>query len=108
MEHHAAGLGRLVCRSKPEGFAAALRADFRTAPLSPRERAILDYAAKLTRTPQDMRAADLAPLRAAGLGDKDILDANLVTAYFAYVNRIADGLGVALDGYVSDDDPVTT
>lgn len=44
----------------------------------------------------------------AGLADRDILDANLVTAYFAYVNRIADGLGVALDAYVSDDDPVTT
>jgi len=45
-----------------------------------------------------MRQQDLSPLRAAGLSDKDILDVNLVTAYFAYVNRIADGLGVALEG----------
>ncbi len=42
---------------------------------------------------------DLEPLRAAGLDDRAILDANQVTAYFAYVNRVADGLGVALDEY---------
>ena len=40
-------------------------------------------------------------MRAAGLSDHDILDANLITCYFAYVNRLADGLGVGLEG---DDD----
>ena len=77
-----------------------LRQDYTQAPLSPRERALLDYAAKLTRTPGAMAEADLPPLRAAGLSDRDILHANLVTAYYAFVNRIADGLGVGLDGYV--------
>ena len=44
-----------------------------------------------------MVEADLAPLRAAGLSDRAILEANLVVAYFAYANRIADGLGITLE-----------
>ncbi len=44
-----------------------------------------------------MTEEHLAPLRAVGLADRDILDANLVVAYFAFVNRIADGLGVVLE-----------
>ena len=58
---------------------------------------MLDYAAKLTRTPERMVEEDLAPMRAAGLSDRNILDVNLTVAYFAYVNRIADGLGVGLE-----------
>lgn len=61
---------------------------------------MLDYSEKLTRTPGAMVQEDLEPLRAAGLRDEDILDANLTVAYFAYVNRIADGLGVQLDDYL--------
>lgn len=77
--------------------------DYTQADLTPRERALLDYAAKLTRTPWEMEEADLEPLRAAGLSDVDILDANLTVAYFAYVNRIAQGLGVELDAYVDQE-----
>jgi uncharacterized peroxidase-related enzyme len=72
--------------------------DFRTAPLTPRERAICEYAAKLTLTPGEMEPADLDPMRAEGLSDRDILDVNLITSYFAYVNRVADGLGISLEG----------
>ncbi len=39
-----------------------------------------------------------------GLDDTDILDVNLVTAYFAYVNRVADGLGVRVDSYVDGEE----
>lgn len=77
-----------------------LQRDWRDANLSPRERALLDYAAKLTRTPAAMAKSDLKPLRSAGLSDEAILDANLTVAYYAYVNRIADGLGVALEPYM--------
>jgi len=61
--------------------------------LSPRERALCDYAVKLTATPQRTSAADLAPLRATGLLDTDIHALVQVIAYFDYITRIADALG---------------
>lgn len=90
-------------RSRGPGLVQALRQDYRQAELSARERALLDYAAKLTRTPAAMVESDLEPLRAAGLSDEAILDANLTVAYYAYVNRIADGLGVALEPHMLSD-----
>lgn len=80
----------------------ALREDYTRASLTKRERALLDYAAKLTRTPGAMRETDLEPLRSVGLTDRDILDANLTAAYYAYVNRIADGLGVRLEAPMAE------
>jgi uncharacterized peroxidase-related enzyme len=77
----------------------ALAEDFRRAALDPRSRAILEYADKLTREPWAVREADVAALRAAGLTDSAILDVAQVTAYYAYVNRLADGLGVELEGF---------
>jgi uncharacterized peroxidase-related enzyme len=58
---------------------------------------LLRYALRLTLTPWAMEEHDLAPMRAAGLSDRDIVDANQVVAYFNYVNRVADGLGVELE-----------
>ena len=75
-----------------------MQSDPDRAPLPPRERALTDYAVKLTRTPAALTEADLTPLRAAGLSDRDIHDACVVAAYYAFVNRIASGLGVALEG----------
>lgn len=46
-----------------------------------------------------MREADIQRLRDAGLEDRAILDLCQVTGYFAYVNRMADGLGVELETY---------
>ena len=85
-------------------MAQALKNDYTKADLTPRQRAVLDYADKLTRTPGAVREADLAPLRAHELSDRDILDVNQVTAYFAYVNRVADGLGVVIDDYAAAED----
>jgi uncharacterized protein YciW len=59
---------------------------------------MLEYAEKLTRAPDRMERGDVERLRAAGLADADILAIAEVTAYYAYVNRIADGLGVELEG----------
>lgn len=94
--HHARGLLRFV--KKPE-LVEALKTDYRTAELTPRQRALLDYADKLTREPWAMAESDLNPLRETGLDDRGILDLNQTVAYFAYVNRVADGLGVAVDEY---------
>jgi uncharacterized peroxidase-related enzyme len=65
--------------------------------LTPRERALLAYADQVTRSPVSTREQHIAPLRAAGLDDRAIHDACAVVAYFAFVNRIADGLGVELE-----------
>jgi uncharacterized peroxidase-related enzyme len=65
--------------------------------LTARERALVTYADKLTRAPSTIRAPDIDALRAAGLDDLGIHDACAVVAYFAFVNRIADGLGVELE-----------
>jgi uncharacterized peroxidase-related enzyme len=59
---------------------------------------MLDYADKLTRAPWTMTPADVEALRRVGFGDAAVLDIAQVTAYFAYVNRLADGLGVELEG----------
>jgi len=58
---------------------------------------MLSYAAKLTRTPGAMARADVEALRAAGFSDEDVLGIVQVVGYFAYVNRLADGLGVLLE-----------
>jgi uncharacterized peroxidase-related enzyme len=55
---------------------------------------ILDYAALLTRTPGAVQERHLDALRAAGLSDLDILDLNNIVAYYNYVNRVANGLGL--------------
>ncbi len=76
-----------------------LSADYTAAALSPADRAMLDYAAKLTLHPSTMTEADILALRETGFNDRAILDIAQITAYYAYVNRIADGLGVTLEDY---------
>ncbi|MGE0862933.1 MAG: hypothetical protein AB7P34_03440 [Vicinamibacterales bacterium] len=61
------------------------------------DRAMLAYAMKLTRTPAAMTGADVDMLRAAGFDDRAIHDICTIVAYFAFVNRLADGLGVELE-----------
>ena len=58
---------------------------------------MLDYAVKLTRDPGGMTADDVDALRAAGFGNREILDICQIVAYYSYVNRLADGLGVELE-----------
>ena len=60
---------------------------------------MLDYAVKLTRTPWEMREEDVQALRRVGFSDAAILDVNQVTGYYAFVNRLVDGLGVELEGF---------
>jgi uncharacterized protein YciW len=60
---------------------------------------MLAYALKLTSDPGSMSEEDVVALRDVGFVDIDILHIAEVTAYFAYVNRIADGLGVPLEDW---------
>ena len=71
--------------------------EFRNAPISLGELALLEYAEKLTRDPSSCKENDIQLLRQAGWSDLAILDTTLVISYFNFVNRIADGLGVELE-----------
>ncbi len=75
-------------------LAAALRRDYTAADLDPRDRAMLDYAAKLTTDATQVTPADLDALRRVGFDDRAILQINLIASWFNYINRVADGLGV--------------
>ena len=67
---------------------------------------MLAYVEKLTKTPWEMVEQDVIALRDMGFSDAAILDINQVCAYYAFVNRLADGLGVEIEGeFVSADDP---
>ncbi|MYC83874.1 MAG: peroxidase [Acidobacteria bacterium] len=78
-------------------MAETVKRDYREAPLDARQRALCEFAEKLTRHPSRMTAEDCHQLRSEGLSDRDILDAVEVISYFNYINRVADGLGVDLE-----------
>ena len=71
--------------------------DWRTADLSEADRALCAFAEKLTRAPAEMSAGDLDALRGHGFEDEAISDAIQVTAYFNYINRVADATHVDLE-----------
>ena len=91
LSHHADAFGR---HATEPGLQALVSTDYSRAPLSPRERAIADHAAKLTRAPGTVTQEDVARLREAGLDDRGVLDVTLVAAYFNFANRVANGLGL--------------
>ena len=66
--------------------------NYRVAELGPRQRAILDFAAKLAERPHEMGEADRQTLRDAGLTDRDIWDAAAVASFFAMSNRMASAV----------------
>ena len=72
-----------------------IQADGVEAMLAPRQKAILDYSAKLTRDPASVGPADAAPLRAQGMSDLEILDLTHAVAMFAWANRLMQTLGEA-------------
>jgi len=71
-----------------------VKTDYREADLPPADRAMLDYAVKLTREPWRMTERDVEALRAHGFDDVAIHDIAQVAALFNYYTRLADGLGV--------------
>jgi uncharacterized peroxidase-related enzyme len=81
-------------------FAHAVVTDWRTAPLAPSDRALCEYASKLTHHQRSMTLADLDQLRAHGFDDTAIHDATQVVAYFNYITRIADALGVEPEDFI--------
>ncbi|MCA1594709.1 MAG: hypothetical protein LC754_19180 [Acidobacteria bacterium] len=72
----------------------ALQEDYRTAPIPEQDRVMLNYVAQLTRDATRITPRDHEQLRAAGFGDKAILQITLIASWFNYINRVADALGV--------------
>lgn len=72
----------------------AVKTDWRDADLSNLDKALCVFAEKLTSKPSTIEQADIDRLKTLGLDDRGITDAVEVIAYFNYINRIADGLGV--------------
>ena len=68
--------------------------DYRKAELTPRERALCDFAVKLTHLAAEVDQGDIDRLREVGLDDASISDAIQVVSYFNYVTRVADGVGI--------------
>lgn len=87
---HSAALRKLT---RDPALADAIAADHGQAPLEPRQRAMLDYALKLTTAIAEVEEADVRRLREAGWTDEDVLDIAEVTAMFNFTNRMASGLG---------------
>ena len=73
---------------------AALRADYTTAPITAAERVMLDYVVQLTKDAVKITPDHHERLRAAGYDDRAILQITLISAWFNYINRVADALGV--------------
>jgi len=76
---------------------AALQKDFRTAPITAQDKAMLEYVVKLTHDATKCTRADHDHLRAAGFDDRGILQITLIASWFNYINRVADALGVGRD-----------
>jgi uncharacterized peroxidase-related enzyme len=77
-----------------DDLAAAIRRDYRTAPIDDRDKVMLDYAVQVTRDATRVTDEHHARLRAAGFSDQGILQITLIAAWFNYINRVADALGV--------------
>lgn len=98
MRHHGAALRELTGQAEwATGFERSYRSVWDD--LDPADRTMLAYCEKLTRTPASVTADDVDALRRAGFDDRMIHDIAAVAGYFAFVNRLADGLGVDLETY---------
>ena len=68
--------------------------DYKSVDLPEKTSKMLDYVYKLTKTPNNIEKKDIQVLQKIGFSDEDILNINLITSYFNFVNRITLGLGV--------------
>jgi uncharacterized peroxidase-related enzyme len=87
---HSAALRKLT---KDAALADAVASDHTTAPIAPRTRAILDFARKLTLSPDALSEDDILALRDRGLTDEDVMDVTETAAMFNFTNRMASALG---------------
>jgi uncharacterized peroxidase-related enzyme len=85
--------------AEADAFVQAVARNWRSAPLSFADRALCEFASKLTLRQHEMRPADLDALRDNGFDDRAIHDAVQVISYFNYITRVADALGVEREDF---------
>ena len=76
----------------------SIKYDYDKAPLNAQDRAMLDFAIRLTEDATKIRKTDLDGLRSVGFDDVAILQITLIASWFNYINRVADALGVGRNG----------
>jgi uncharacterized peroxidase-related enzyme len=74
-----------------------LKTDPANAQLAPQDKAMIDFALKLTREPSAVKQDDLDALQRIGFREEQAVDIVLITCMFNFMDRLADGLGVELD-----------
>ena len=72
----------------------ALRVDFRKAPIPEPEKVMLEYVVQLSKDATQITPQHHERLRGVGFDDRAILQITLIAAWFNYINRVADALGV--------------
>ena len=76
-------------RANDPEFGEMIAQNYRAAPLSPKQKAMLDFAVKLTEHPDKMEEADRGGLRSAGFSDRDIWDIAATASFYNMSNRMA-------------------
>jgi len=76
----------------------ALEKDYASAPISAKDRVMLDYVIKLTKDATKCWKDDIERLKSVGFDDQGILQITLIASWFNYINRVADSLGVGREG----------
>ena len=94
-QHHEAAL-LAECRRRGEE-SPLVSAQSNELSLTPRQRAMLDLATRLSQTPYAVAEDDIAEARDAGFTDRGILEIILVGSYFSFINRIVLALGVPME-----------
>ncbi|MFT5195538.1 MAG: putative peroxidase-related enzyme [Cellvibrionaceae bacterium] len=82
-----------------EMWVEQMKVDYKLAKLTDADRAMLDYVTILTVAPAKTQESDILNMRENGLSDESILEINQITGFFAWCNRIVDGLGVELEDF---------
>jgi uncharacterized peroxidase-related enzyme len=84
----------LRVESNDDPFVEGIKEDYTRLDLPAAERAMLDYAVKLTIAPSSVGEEDVKNLRSHGFNDRDILDIIYVICLYNFNDRIADATGI--------------
>jgi uncharacterized peroxidase-related enzyme len=84
----------LRVESKDDHLVEGVKEDYSRLDLPPAERAMLDYAVKLTVAPSSVGEEDITKLRSYGFNDRDILDIIYVICLYNFNDRMADATGI--------------